>query len=259
LRRLFKPLKELSSAVEQIGDGNYDVKVPVSRKDELGELAESINEMTGKISSSIKAKEQLLIDVSHELRSPLTRIKLGLEVGSAKEKIEEDINEMERMVTGLLESYRSDSAFTNLKLAKVNIVELLEDTISEYDLVERLKLIKPSNEIYVNADFEKLQIVFRNLIDNALKYSNDSVEIEAREQSGNARIIFKDRGSGISEEDLKNIFEPFYRADPSRSRRTGGFGLGLSICKKIIDAHNGEILINSRINEGTEVILKLGL
>jgi len=257
LRRLFKPLKDLSLAVEQIGDGNYNVKVPVNRKDELGELAESINEMSGKISSSIKSKEQLLIDVSHELRSPLTRIKLGLEVGSPKEKIEEDVIEMERMVTGLLESYRNESAFTNLKLGKVNIAELLEDTINEYDLIERLKLNKPHDEIYVNADFEKLQIVFRNLIDNALKYSSETVQIEVKEQLGDVWIIFKDKGAGISEEDLKYIFEPFYRADPSRSRKTGGFGLGLSICKKIMDAHNGEIIINSKINEGTEVILKL--
>ncbi|MCI0448470.1 MAG: HAMP domain-containing histidine kinase [Chlorobi bacterium] len=257
LRRLFKPLKDLSLAVEQIGDGNYNVKIPAGRKDELGELAESINEMSGKISSSIKAKEQLLIDVSHELRSPLTRIKLGLEVGSPKEKIEEDINEMERMISGLLESYRNDTSFTNLKIEKVNVVELLEDTISEYDVVERLKLVKQQDEIYFNADFEKLQIVFRNLIDNALKYSNDLVKIESKEQMGDVWISFKDNGVGISEKDLKLIFEPFYRADPSRSRKTGGFGLGLSICKKIMDAHNGEIIINSQVSEGTEVVLKL--
>lgn len=257
LRKLFKPLKDLSLAVNQIGEGNYEIKVPVNSKDELGELAESINGMSSRISNSIKSKEQLLIDVSHELRSPLTRIKLGLEVGSPKEKIEEDINEMERMVTGLLENYRADTAFTNLKLENTDAADLLMDTISEYDAISRLKLNKPGHEVNLNLDRDKMQIVFRNLIDNALKYSGDLVEIDIKEQSGGVWIIFKDKGAGISENDLKYIFEPFYRADRSRSRKTGGFGLGLSICKKIVEAHNGEIVINSKANEGTEVILKI--
>jgi signal transduction histidine kinase len=257
LRRLFRPLKDLSLAVEQIGDGNYNVKVPVKSKDELGELAQSINEMSSKIDRSIKSKEQLLIDVSHELRSPLTRIKLGLEVGSPKEKIEEDVYEMEKMVSGLLENYRADSTLANVKLEKTDAAELLEETIDEYDQIERVELTKSKNEIYVNADFEKLQIVFRNLIDNALKYSTGKIKIDIKEQAGFVLISFKDSGIGISQEDLKYIFEPFYRADPSRSRKTGGFGLGLSITRKIMDAHKGEIIINSELNKGTEVVLKL--
>jgi signal transduction histidine kinase len=256
LRKLFKPLKELSYAVEQIGDGNYNIKLPVERKDELGELAESINEMSGKIHNSIKAKEQLLMDVSHELRSPLTRIKLGLELDSSKEKIEEDVNEMERMVTSLLENYRADTTFATLKLEKVELVNLMEDTIAEYSDSERISFNKPEAEVYLNADFEKLQIVFRNLIDNSLKYSTGLVEININKKPGEVLISIKDKGIGISEEDLKYIFEPFYRADRSRSRRTGGFGLGLSICKKIIEAHKGEIKIISKVNEGTEIILK---
>lgn len=256
LRKIFNPLKQLTTAVQQIGDGNYSVKLPVERSDELGELAESINEMSNKIDNSIKSKEQLLIDVSHELRSPLTRIKLGLEVDSSKEKIIEDVNEMERMVTSLLENYKADSGFSEVKPAKTEVISLLEDTISEYESYERIRLVKTNDEIYIQGDFEKLQIVFRNLIDNALKYSAGKIEINAEENKESVVIRFKDSGSGIAEEDLKYIFEPFYRADRSRSRRTGGFGLGLSICKKIIDAHKAEITINSKINEGTEVVLK---
>lgn len=257
LRSLFSPLKELSSAVVSIGEGNYDVKLPKGRKDELGELADSIGVMSDKINSSIKNKEQLLIDVSHELRSPLTRIKLGLEVGSSKEKIEEDVLEMERMITGLLENYRADSGFNHIKPEKADVAELLDETIAEYDENSRLKFTKPAKEIYCNIDMDKMQVVFRNLIDNALKYSQNDVIISITEQKGEAFISFKDTGSGIPEEDIKNIFEPFYRADRSRSRRTGGFGLGLSICKKIIDAHKGELNITSRLNEGTEAIIKL--
>jgi len=256
LRNLFKPLKELSTAVENIGEGNYDLKLPVGRKDELGELADSISEMSSKINSSIKSKEQLLIDVSHELRSPLTRIKLGLEVGSSKEKIEEDVIEMERMITGLLENYRADSGYANIKPEKSDIAELLDETVAEYEEQDRIKFTKPAKEIFANIDMDKLQVVFRNLIDNALKYSQNEIYITAEEKNKEAVITVKDSGIGIADDDLKNIFEPFYRADRSRSRRTGGFGLGLSICKKIVDAHKGELIIRSKLNEGTEAVLK---
>lgn len=257
LRKLFKPLKELSSAVQQIGDGNYNINVPVNSNDELAELAGSINEMSAKINNSLRAKEQLLMDVSHELRSPITRIKLGLAVDSSKDKIEEDVNEMERMVTSLLENYRNDTSFATIKPERVELVSLMDDTVGEYAEAERIKFNRDSNDVYISGDFEKLQIVFRNLIDNALKYSTGDVNISIYNKEGNAFISFKDSGSGIAEEDLRYIFEPFYRADRSRSRRTGGFGLGLSICKKIIDAHKGEINIASKVNEGTQVTLKL--
>ena len=256
LRKIFNPLKNLTAAVSEIGDGNYNVKVPVSTQDELGELAGAINVMSSKISNAVKSKEQLLIDVSHELRSPLTRLKLGLEVDSSKEKLDEDILEMERMITGLLENYRADADFNTITPEKTDITELMEDTIAEYDMSHRLKFTKPGKDIIINADSEKIQTVFRNLIDNALKYSNEDVTISIIKSPNVVTLSFKDKGSGIAVEDLKNIFEPFYRADRSRSRKTGGFGLGLSICKKIMDAHKGEIIINSRENEGTEVILK---
>lgn len=257
LRSLFSPLKELSTAVVSIGEGNYDVKLPKGRKDELGELADSIGVMSDKINNSIKSKEQLLIDVSHELRSPLTRIKLGLEVGSSKEKLEEDVIEMEKMITDLLENYRADSGFHSVKPEKADIAELLEETVAEYDDQSRLRFVKPTHEIYSNIDMDKIQVVFRNLIDNALKYSQKEIDINITLQKGEVVVSFKDTGSGISDEDLKNVFEPFYRADRSRSRRTGGFGLGLSICKKIIDAHKGELLLKSKLGVGTEAIIKL--
>ena len=257
LRSLFSPLKELSVAVENIGEGRYDVKLPKGRSDELGELADSIGEMSEKINSSIKAKEQLLIDVSHELRSPLTRIKLGLEVGSSKEKIEEDVLEMERMITGLLENYRADSGFASIKPVRADLALLLEETVLEYMEQDRLNFVKPGKEIFAEIDLDKIQVVFRNLIDNALKYSEGKIDISITGQKGEAVVSIKDSGVGIAAEDLKNIFEPFYRADRSRSRLTGGFGLGLSICKKIIDAHKGSLAIHSSPGNGTEAVIKL--
>jgi signal transduction histidine kinase len=256
LRWLFNPLRKLTYAVEQIGEGKYDVEVKVNRGDEMGELARSISEMSQKIKDSIKSKEQLLLDVSHELRSPLTRIKLGLEVDSSKEKISEDVMEMEKMITGLLENYRIESEYDVLKFERTDIAELVRDVLQEYDTDGRLLSDFPENEeVFVNIDPEKIEMVLRNIIDNALKYSSDKIVIGMEEKEDSVIVSCKDKGIGISEEDLKYIFEPFYRSDRSRSRKTGGFGLGLSITKKIMDNHHGNISINSKPNAGTEVIL----
>jgi len=256
LRWLFKPLKYLSSAVKEVGAGNYYLDIPVERSDELGELSHSIVEMASNIGNSIKTKEQLLLDVSHELRTPLTRIKLGLEVDSSKEKINEDVQEMDRMISTLLESYRTDSNMTTLTLSKVDIGDLIQDTIDEYTQRERLIFKAPAGIIEINIDPDKIQTVLRNLIDNALKYSQDVVDISLMDSRNSVTISVKDKGIGISEADIPKIFEPFYRSDQSRSRMTGGFGLGLSICKKIMDAHKASITVKSKLNEGTEVKLE---
>jgi signal transduction histidine kinase len=258
LRWLFSPMKELSSAVNQIAQGNYNINIPVKRKDELGELASSINDMSVRIKQNIKAKEQLLIDVSHELRTPLTRMKLGLEVDSPKEKINEDVDEMERMITELIENYRSDTPYEKLNRENTDIVELLKDVIEASGSPQKINLETATNSpVILNVDPHKIKTAFRNLIDNALKYSSDSITVSVTTSDHAVTVSVKDVGIGIAEEDLKYIFEPFYRADPSRSRKTGGFGLGLAICKRIIEAHGGSILIKSKVNEGTEVFVSL--
>lgn len=256
LRWIFKPLKKLSAAVNEISGGNFDVIIPVNSKDELGELAVSLSGMAANVKRSIKSKEQLLIDVSHELRSPLTRIKLGLEVGSPKEKIDEDVREMEYMVTSLLENYRAESEHFKPKIERTDLVIIINEVIREYNGNERIRFnIPEKGSVYLNTDYGKLKLVLRNIIDNALKYSIDIVDIEIKEERESLNISVIDKGTGIPEENLKYIFEPFYRSDPSRSRKTGGFGLGLSICKKIMESLGGSIEIKSKVKEGSEVVL----
>ena len=133
---------------------------------------------------------------------------------------------------------------------------VIKQVIGQYNGNDRILFTtKGENRVFVNADYERMKLVLRNVIDNALKYSSGKVEIKITENNDDVLISVTDKGVGISEEDLKFIFEPFYRSDPSRSRRTGGFGLGLSICKKVMDAHKGKIEISSRVNEGTEVVI----
>ena len=216
--------------------------------------------MCSKVDDSIKAKEQLLIDVSHELRTPLTRIKFGLELDTPKEKINEDLIEIERMVKSILLNYRENSGYTELKISDVNMYELLNSVISGYNSDKIILNANDRNkENYIaKVDKEKIEIVIKNIIDNSIKYSHisDTIDVELKNENKHIDVIIRDRGIGIEENDLKNIYEPFYRADVSRSRKTGGFGLGLAIVKKIMDAHNAFIDIQSNINEGTTVYMK---
>ena len=260
LRWLFSPLKDLTKAVQQIGEGNYAIDLPTRRRDEFGELARSLSKMSFNIENSIKSKEQLLIDVSHELRTPLTRIKFGLELNAPKEKINEDVIEIEKMVKSILLNYRENSNYSELQITDSNLFELLESVISEYseDKITFSHIENNKDNYNARVDNEKIKIVIRNLIDNALKYSvqNEKIFVEIKSDNKIVEILIKDNGIGISDNDLKNIFEPFYRADISRSRRTGGFGLGLAIVKKIMDSHKAIIEIESKSNEGTTVHLK---
>ena len=260
LRWLFNPLKKITSTIKQIGDGNYDVKIPIKRNDELGELSSSINNMSESIKNSHYAKEQLLIDVSHELRTPITRIKLALELDSSKEQINEDLNEIQQKINSILENYRAESKHLKLDFIKTDFIQFVDSTINEYLNKSRLKFTYPENlknNLYVNLDINKFRTVLRNLFDNALKYSSNQIDIFLNVETDFIELHIKDTGIGISEKDLKYIFEPFYRSDSSRSKKTGGFGLGLAIAKKILDAHKCEIFVKSELNKGTEVIVKI--
>ena len=231
LNWLLKPLKTLSMAVQQIGSGNYDSELPVKKKDEFGELARSLKEMSLRVKDSIRAKEQLLVDVSHELRTPLTRIKFGLELNTPKEKINEDVMEIENMISKILEYYRNEYYYLQLNLKEVELVSFIENVIASYDLqknrIDFLNYVKNKEKVAVNADEEKLIIVFRNLISNALKFSpnNKNIIICLEESDKNYIVSVKDFGEGIEEDQLYNIFEPFARVDSSRSKKTGGYGL----------------------------------
>ena len=161
--------------------------------------------------------------------------------------------EMENMITGLLESYKADSSYDQLKIEKVNLKTLCEDIKDEYDIDQRVEeSITGDKDYFINGDTAKIITVIRNLIDNSLKYSNGIVNLKLYDEGNMVIVSVSDKGIGIPEKDIDFIFEPFYRSDPSRSRRTGGFGLGLSIAKKIMDAHKGTITVKSKVNEGSE-------
>ena len=238
------------------------MELSIDREDEFGELAKSLKNMTFRVKDSISAKEQLLMDISHELRTPLTRIKFGLELGSPKEKINDDVTEIENMIKKTLEYYRNEFFFLEANLSDTNLIPLLKNVISFFD-IQNIRIVfynfaKNKNRIIIKADEEKLTIALRNLISNALKYSpaDKNILVSIDESEKYYKVGVRDFGVGMKKEDMHKIFEPFSRIDSSRSKKTGGYGLGLAIVKKIIDLHNAFIEVRSEENKGTEMIVK---
>ena len=262
IRWIMRPVKLLSRGTEEIGQGNLKHKIPIQRSDELGDLVRTFNSMAGRIRDQIKAKEQLLLDVSHELRSPITRMRVALELLPENEnlqKLHDDLHEMEIMIAELLETARLERNEESLTMVNIHVSKLLEEINQLYkSRALDLKIISNHETNIIPGDIRQVKTVLTNILDNAFKYSGENartVEIEEKRVNDKVVIKIKDHGPGIPEEDLPFIFEPFYRVDKSRSKKTGGYGLGLSLCKKIMEAHEGNITIESKPGKGTTVSL----
>jgi signal transduction histidine kinase len=263
LRKTLGPLRTLKAGVNEFDDGKLDHRIPEAGPSELRDLAQTFNGMAERLSRLLSSKEQLLLDVSHELRSPITRLKLQLEFiddPDARETLRSDILEMERMVTNLLESARLRHASAALNLKAVNLGTLVRAMAADFQESPPGVSLGALVDEPVPADPEKIRIVMRNLVDNALKHTRDegpAVTVAMARLVDCLQVIVEDKGEGIPESELPHLFEPFYRPDVSRSRKTGGYGLGLSLCKAIVDAHDGSIEIESIMAQGTRVTVSL--
>jgi signal transduction histidine kinase len=263
IRKILMPVRRLTSGMREVSDGNLGYKVEVYTKDELGELTRSFNEMRERIGLMLRSREQLLLDVSHELRSPLTRIKVALEYlkdSKTRRNIADDIQEMEIMVAEILETERFDRNGGKLQMEETGLLGIVREVVDGLHCKPGEVIIHPAGDPIVLADRDLMKTVFRNIIENARKYSKaggDPVTVTLRKQAETVCAEVRDSGIGIPEKDLPFVFEPFYRVDHSRSRKTGGYGLGLSMCKKIVEAHDGTIGIESTPGEGTTVRITL--
>ena len=276
MRRILLPLHWLSEGVSALGAGNLEHRLPEKRSDELGNLARAFNRMSESLRAMLAAKEQLLLDVSHELRSPLTRMKVALEFipeSESRESLREDVQEMDQMITEILETARLKSEHGQLNRQEFDLVKLIQELCLDFEV----KFSKQSPGIRfethpekceTSADTEQIRTMLKNLLSNAIKYSpaeNSPVEIRLQKNESYSKvdnvsgikIEIQDHGPGIPAEELDLIFEQFYRTDKSRNRNTGGYGLGLSLCKTIIEAHGGTIIVQSKIGKGTTFILNL--
>ncbi len=261
IRRSLRPLRSLHEGVTRLSEGELDVVVPNQTRNEFGVLTEAFNQMVRRIRDMVRARDQLLLDVSHELRSPLTRIKVALELlpeGEKRRRIASDIGEMEAMITELLELERLRDGH-GIRAERQDLMPILHEMAESFqDRPPGVRIAPAPPEVLLEIDGDRIRTVLRNLLENAIKYSlpdSGPVEISVSQDPETVTVRVTDDGPGIPETDLANLFEPFFRVDRSRSKKSGGYGLGLSICKRILEAHGGTITAENNSGRGATFTL----
>lgn len=266
-RRVVAPIREMMSASQRIADGDYDKRVKISLPpnlddlDELAQLAISFNQMAEKLEKTEMMRSQLIGDVAHELRTPLSAIKGSMEglidgVLPAQvetfQQIHRETSRLQRLVDDLQELSRIEAGSYDLDIQPQMISRLVENTMTRIGRQYVEKDVHLSNEIpeglpMVNVDGDRISQVLLNLVGNALQYTPHGGEVSIRAWHENDEVLveIKDTGVGIPKEHLPHIFSRFYRVDKSRARASGGSGIGLTISKHIIEAHNGRIWAES--------------
>lgn len=279
-RSVTAPLAHLSSLARRFGKGDLTARVHSKRRDEIGSLARAFDDMADRIGALRRSEKELLANISHELRTPLARIRLALELvsdgDSAKASsyladIGDDLGELEQLLDDVMSTARNDlardsagEALPPLHYEPLSGSTVLEAAASRF-LVRhpdrKLETEIPTDLPTLEADPSLLRRVLDNLLDNAKKFSDEPVYLSGRAAPDGEHVIFevRDRGIGISVEDQARIFEPFFRSDPSRTRATGGVGLGLAVVTRILEAHAGTIAVESELGRGTRFTVTLPL
>jgi signal transduction histidine kinase len=258
-----RPLRWLKESVEKVSAGDLSTRVPIVRMDEVGQVGRAFNHMTERVEQMLNDHDRLMADVSHELRSPLARMKVALEMlpeGDKREQIATDIREMEALTSALLERERIKNRTAQPNHAELDLVAITRGVIDGIvDKNPAIVLAESPQALSVLGDEALLKVLLQNLLDNAVKFSlEDSGPVEVRLTGGEEFVTVRidDDGSGIPEDMTERVLEPFVKLDPSRGHRSG-YGLGLNLCQRIVEAHNGSIKIQSREPRGTSVIVEL--
>ena len=245
-RRVFRPVEALTEGARALAGGRLDTRVAVRGDDEVAELGRAFNSMAEALERNERARRSMVSDVAHELRTPLTSIRVQIEAvqdgviaPDAKwiASIEEDAAALAHLVDDLQQLSLGDAGVLRLELADVRVAEIVERATSGLSAPGISIAIDVPPELTVRADARRLVQVVRNLVTNALAFASSSIVISA---SG-TEIRVADDGPGVAPEHVDRIFDRFYRADPSRSRSTGGAGLGLAIARQLVELHGGSL------------------
>ncbi len=270
---LVRPIKRLVMAVNWIAEGEYAVRVPVDRRDELGELARSIVTMSGQLQRIESMRQQFVSNVSHEIRSPLTSIK-GFSAELARDSLPPDTRKhyaeivtlecerLSRLSEGLLRLAALDAQQLPYNPSVIRLDELLRRVVISIEpLISAKELLVEANmdEVVIQADADLLTQVWLNVLSNSIKFTpaGGMIRITLTRKGGEAHVRIADTGIGIPEAHLDRLFERFYKADSSRNRNSSGSGLGLSIVHGIVALHGGRIVVRSEQEQGTEVTVTL--
>lgn len=276
---LTQPLRSLGMAAKSIATGKLNTRVGHFRghnKDEIAELSHEFDRMAEQLEALITSKERLLQDISHELRSPLARLNIAIELGKKKTNhlADPEFNRMEleslrlnKLIGEILDFARLDKSTTDLDLSKVNLNELIADIVNDanYEFEKESVHISTENTVPCELIIDKRLIhrAIENIVRNASHYSPKDqlviISTHFTDNQDNICIEIKDRGPGVPEDQLETIFNPFYRVDTSRTKKTGGFGLGLAIASRAVALHHGTITARNREDGGLLVQITLPL
>lgn len=279
--KALSPIDEITRTTRRISATNLDERVPVSSRDELGYLAETINALLSRLEIAMEKELRFIADASHELRTPLTALKGEIEVALARDRNEAEyreilaqtsgqVDEMTSLVEGLLTLARLESG-GSLELGDVDLRELLERVIHEAHRLHAIAgqalpgsrafaaiELRADGVLFLRGDELKLKRLFFNLIENAVKFSppGEIITVEASRAENEMIVVVRDKGPGIAAEELPRIFDRFYRGSLARSGVSGS-GIGLSVAKLISDAHGGSISVESKPGVGSAFVVRL--
>jgi signal transduction histidine kinase len=279
-RSLLRPLERLSDAARALGAGRLDVRADMRRTDEIGAVAKAFDEMADRIGKLLQTERELLANVSHELRTPLARIRVALDLASEADprdvvvslgEIAQDLAELERIVDDVLASARLalDASGPTSRTSMLVRSERVDTAALLGRSIEKFRASHPARTLSVriedglpllDGDAVLIRRVVDNLLDNADKYTEEPgepVTLEARRDDDGVIIEVQDHGIGIDKADLERLFDPFFRADRSRTRATGGLGLGLALARSVVEAHKGTISFTSELGKGTIARVRL--
>ncbi len=276
-RYITAPILRLREASRRLAAGDLSTRASESmerRNDELGMLVRDFNAMAGRIEELISRQQQLIYDISHELRSPLARLNVALDLGrerkgsdSAFDHMEQDIDCMSEMIGRMLTVAKLDTSSTEVQMTRVDLGELASRVVrsAEFELRERDNAVQFTmrGECFVHGNAELLQSAIENIIRNAVRYTSSDASVEVQlqyvEKDGGLFILFsvRDFGTGVPEAELSNIFRPFYRVANDRDRQSGGAGLGLAIADRVVRVHGGTIHAQNASPHGLRVDILL--
>ncbi|UXH76269.1 sensor histidine kinase [Roseateles amylovorans] len=261
IRHMVGPLRALAAGAEAFGQGDLTHRVPIFHRDEIGDLAHRFNQMAADIQAMLDGKRALLLAISHELRSPLTRARLHAELvaeGGSKDALLDELAQMRDLISALLESERLGSGHLALQVSPVDLGALAEE-----QLQPGVVLVRDSDLPVLSLDRMRVQLLMRNLIHNALRHNDPAVgpvrlSVHRVEGEGAAlRLTVRDHGSGVPPDALSRLGQPFYRPDEARARSDGGVGLGLSLCRLVAEAHGSRLELRNAA-PGFEASVRFG-
>ena len=275
-RHFRQPIKELADGARQVAAGDFSIRLPVKRRDELGDVAKDFNQMTEQLAAFERSRRQWVADTSHELRTPITILSTHLEamadgvIPSNPERLgvlAHTVADMNRLVGDLHQLASADAGAHDYQFQPVEVGDLLADL--ELAFAARLHKQQLSLQVVdqtpaglrIEADRLRLTQVLANLLTNSSRYTDagGKVRIMAQAQAEKLTLVIEDSAPGVPPEALPKLFDRFYRVDASRSRQNGGSGLGLAICQAIIDAHQGVIVASASLLGGLRVEINLPL